>query len=317
MRSIDTERLDAIQQMLLALTNGDFNYRIPRTREDDQIEAIAALLNMVAEEMFVTLSFYNSLHVVDGKKQHLHTVFILKPDFKIQYVTADVEQLLGYARNELINSSFSSILSKSHIPQWRELGREMVYAKEYNKQHPFLLVQKDGLERNYLCGFTSIFDVSSSSQYIIVSIYEQVIQSKILEDEIKSNIYISHEESVLEPGTPYVVRNKNDIQILHDIKHHILKNLDTPLPNLKELAHEFGINEFKLKYGFRQLFGNSVFRFLKQERLDKGRVLLESTPLSLKEIAGMCGYLSATHFIRDFRIQYGITPKVFRDQKGK
>lgn len=317
MRNQDTKRLRAILQMVTSISKGEFNFRIPRTQEDDYIEAIAVYLNMMAEEMQETLSFYSSLHVVDGKRHHLQLLFILNHDFRIRYVTGGVTQQLGYETGELQGASFSTVIAPCHLPLWRTIGREMVLSKEYNEQHPVLLVTKDGMERNYLCGFTSIFDTETGLQYIIVSIYEPVLQSKLLEDDKNLTLYITQEDREAGPGKHYIFRDKADIQKLHDIKHDIIKNLDQPLPGLKQLARNYGINEFKLKTGFKQLFGTSVFRFLKQERLGKGKALMTSTDFNLKEIATMSGFLSSTHFIREFRKQYGITPKVFRDGKLK
>jgi len=317
MRSVDTERLRSVLRMLKSISDGEFNYRIPRSREDDYIEAIAVYLNMMAEEMQETLSFYSSLQVIDGKRHQLQLLFILNNDYKIRYVTAGVLQQLGYEAGLLTGTSFSNLIAKSHLNQWRELGRAMLLTKEYNQQHPFLLLSKDGMERNFLCGFTSIFDVETSSQYIIVSISEPVLKSKILEDEPKRSIYITHEQLVSETSSTYVMRNKKDVQTLLNIKQYISEHLDSPLPSLKQLAHDFGINEFKLKNGFKQLFGDSVFHYLKLKRLEKGHLLLSSTTFTLKEIAKMCGYKSTTHFVRNFRIHYGMPPKVFRDQKFK
>lgn len=317
MRSVDTDRLRSILQMLKSISEGDFNYRISRTQEDDYIEAIVVYLNMMIVEMYETLTFYSSLHVVDGKRHQLQLLFILNHDYKIRYVTAGVLQQLGFEVSSLIGTSFSSLVAKSHLEQWRALGRTMLLTKEYTQQHPFLLLRKDGLERNYLCGFTSIFDVETSSQYIIVSISEPVVQSKILEDAKRSDIYISHKQLDGASSTPYVLRNKKDVQTLLEIKQYILKHIDEPLPSLKQLAHEFGINEFKLKTGFKQLYGQTVFRYLKLERLEKGHLLLSSTNFTLKEISKMCGYKSTTHFVRNFREHYGVPPKTFRDQKIK
>ncbi len=317
MRAPDTQRLGFILKMLESISKGDFNYRIPRTREDDSIEAIVIRLNMMAEEMYETLSFYSSLHVVDGKRHQLQTLFILNQNFKIRYVTASVAQQLGFEAGELTGVLFSNLLAKSQVPAWRSIGRELLLAKEYNRQHPFLLLSKTGMERSYLCGIVSVFDVETDSQFILVSLYEQVLQSKILDDSPRSSIFISHEDAVEAPGSTYVMRNKADVNTLQDIRHAIDQNLDQRLPGLKQLAHDYGINEYKLKTGFKHLFGHSVYGYQRFKRLENAQILLSSTDFTLKEVCKRCGYISMSHFIRSFKIQYGITPKAFRDRKFK
>jgi AraC-like DNA-binding protein len=73
-----------------------------------------------------------------------------------------------------------------------------------------------------------------------------------------------------------------------------------------------GTNEYKLKYGFKQIYGTTIFRFLTQERLRKSKTLIQHSSLSLKEIAYMNGFKSAAHFSRAFRDKYGKTPTELR-----
>ncbi|WP_146032831.1 AraC family transcriptional regulator, partial [Arenibacter sp. NBRC 103722] len=71
-------------------------------------------------------------------------------------------------------------------------------------------------------------------------------------------------------------------------------------------------NEFKLKYGFKELYGTTVFKYLVQERLRKAKTLVQYTQLNFKSIAKMVGFKSVPHFSRTFSEQYGYSPKIFR-----
>src|SRR5690554_6470486 len=99
---------------------------------------------------------------------------------------------------------------------------------------------------------------------------------------------------------------------MQNIHNHILENLDKSLPHLDKLANMFGTAEIKLKYGYKQMYGNTVFRFLKSERMKKGKLLLENTSLPIKTIAEMCGYLNPSHFSKDFRAEFGVAPRGMR-----
>jgi AraC-like DNA-binding protein len=73
-----------------------------------------------------------------------------------------------------------------------------------------------------------------------------------------------------------------------------------------------GLNEFKLKNGFKSVFGTGVYEYLVEIRLEKARLMLESTPRPVKEIANMVGYKNASSFIRAFRRKFKESPHSMR-----
>lgn len=104
-----------------------------------------------------------------------------------------------------------------------------------------------------------------------------------------------------------------DIRKIREAHDHILMDLEET-SSLKELAHSFGINEFKLKYGFKQVYGTTVFRFLMDERLKKASLLLQNTDMPLKRIAEMTGFKSFPHFSKAFKKRFGYCPSDLKKQ---
>lgn len=105
----------------------------------------------------------------------------------------------------------------------------------------------------------------------------------------------------------------NDEETVRKIKHakeHLLKNMDAP-PTLKELSKVAGLNEYQLKVGFKEIYGNTVFGYLLDHRLDHARVLLDSAKFQVNEVAYQIGYTNPSHFIAAFRKKFGITPKKY------
>jgi len=78
-------------------------------------------------------------------------------------------------------------------------------------------------------------------------------------------------------------------------------------PSLTELARIAGLNEFKLKKGFKEVFDTSVFGYLSDFRLTEARNELLSG-VSIKEISEQLGYSSVQHFTRSFKEKFGVTP---------
>ncbi|MEO1451530.1 MAG: AraC family transcriptional regulator, partial [Bacteroidota bacterium] len=61
-------------------------------------------------------------------------------------------------------------------------------------------------------------------------------------------------------------------------------NLESP-PSLSELARQIGLNTFKLKKQFKELFGVPVFKYLQQQRLNKAHELLRLHGATVQEAA--------------------------------
>ena len=105
----------------------------------------------------------------------------------------------------------------------------------------------------------------------------------------------------------------NDQETVRKIKHakeYLLKHMETP-PGLKELAKQAGLNEYQLKVGFKEIYGNTVFGYLLDHKLDHARVLLDSAKFKVNEVAYQIGYTNPSHFIASFKKKFGVTPKKY------
>lgn len=307
METKEIVRLKDIRRVIFDIAFGKLDSRVTRTDEDDIIESIAVLVNMMTEEMRETLQLYSELHIQTKPEEHIHMVFLLDVNFKILQVSGDVLVELGYETKDLLNESFSFLLSKSNMVLWRSIGSKILHNEQYKNRQRLILLDKNKNERFCSCIITSLFSSGSYNQHTLVSIYEPVKQGRMIEDAVAKRTEVERNQESKKP--PNVLTKAKDRKILRAIHNHIMENLEKPLPHLPQLANQFGTNEFKLKYGFKQLYGTSVFRFLKNERMAKAKVLLENTSLPIKTIAQMCGYLNASHFSKDYRIAFGVSPR--------
>ena len=83
-------------------------------------------------------------------------------------------------------------------------------------------------------------------------------------------------------------------------------------PSLLKLAHLFGTNDYKLKKGFRQLFGTTVFGYIAEQRLRAAEQLLTLTERPIQEVAESVGFTNPAHFTTAFRRKFGLTPSQIR-----
>ncbi|WP_114789096.1 AraC family transcriptional regulator [Niabella yanshanensis] len=112
-----------------------------------------------------------------------------------------------------------------------------------------------------------------------------------------------------------VVRNKKlsalDIKKLHDVKDVILSDLSADF-SLNSLSREVGLNVYKLKFGFKYLFGQPVFQFLKQARLQYAAQQIAKDIKPIAQIAYDAGFATPSHFSDAFKKLYGVSPIKFR-----
>tara|TARA_B100000886_G_scaffold332952_1_gene286266 strand:- start:2388 stop:3308 length:921 start_codon:yes stop_codon:yes gene_type:complete len=108
---------------------------------------------------------------------------------------------------------------------------------------------------------------------------------------------------------PFLADESNVIKI-KAAKNIIIQRVVEP-PTLLELSNEIDLSLKKLKKGFKQIYGTTVYGFLYEYKMELARKLLESGSHNVNEVGLKVGYSTASHFIAAFKKQYGITPKKY------
>ncbi|MDZ7897534.1 MAG: AraC family transcriptional regulator [Arcicella sp.] len=69
-----------------------------------------------------------------------------------------------------------------------------------------------------------------------------------------------------------------------------------------------GTNQCYLKKGFKEVFEQTIFEFIRENRMIKARHLLQSTNPNITEIAYNVGYSSLSSFSQSYKNYFGISP---------
>jgi AraC-like DNA-binding protein len=101
--------------------------------------------------------------------------------------------------------------------------------------------------------------------------------------------------------------SKNDVERMHAVKELLLKNIDKPC-TLIDLAHQVGTNDFKLKKGFKELFGTTVFGYWNDLKMQQAKSLLMDQGLTIAEVSERIGYKNPQHFSTAFKKYFGKSP---------
>lgn len=127
--------------------------------------------------------------------------------------------------------------------------------------------------------------------------------------EILSLYFNRNEDTYNIEQCPFLVDETNVTKI-KKAKDIIISRMAEP-PSLQELADEIGLSLKKLKDGFKQIYGDSVFSFLFDYKMEVARKLLESGDNNVNEVGLRVGYSTSSHFIAAFKKKYGTTPKKY------
>jgi AraC-like DNA-binding protein len=95
----------------------------------------------------------------------------------------------------------------------------------------------------------------------------------------------------------------------------LVSNIANP-PSLKGLAKAVGMSHPKLNDCFRQVYGSTVFEYLRNERLLRARAMLKHPKITVTEVAYALGYSSPSHFSQAYKKHYGRLPRINPKRSG-
>ncbi len=82
------------------------------------------------------------------------------------------------------------------------------------------------------------------------------------------------------------------------------------------LAQDLGCTADYLSHLYSSSTGEHLWQVILRQRLARAARLLAENDSAVKEIAWCSGFASASYFIRSFKQQFGVTPKVYRTMAG-
>ena len=150
-------------------------------------------------------------------------------------------------------------------------------------------------------------------------VLSQIIEAKV-HDSIKPlyfkgkvyellSLFFNKSEDTDVEQCPFLVDEEN-VRKIRKAKEIILNKMTEP-PTLQELSSEIGLNVKKLKEGFKQIYGDTVYGYLLDHKMNEARSMLNSRQYNINEISLKLGYSTSSHFIAAFKKKFGTTPKKY------
>jgi len=148
----------------------------------------------------------------------------------------------------------------------------------------------------------------------VSNLHANKLQELFLESKLLDLVYTSVNSMELHQQIRSNYLTQKDIECLYKAKDILLGNIMQP-PSLKELAYKSATNEFKLKKGFKELFGTTVYGMLQEVRLEYAKKNLESNDINVQEAANLVGYNNLSHFSKIFKYKYGKLPSELKKNR--
>ena len=149
-----------------------------------------------------------------------------------------------------------------------------------------------------------------------------VVLSQILEAKIHDNVkplyfkgkvyellslFFNKNEDTDVEQCPFLVDEEN-VRKIRKAKEIILNQMIEP-PTLQGLASEIGLNVKKLKEGFKQIYGDTVFGYLLDFKMNEARSMLDTKQYNINEISIKLGYSTSIILFQLLKRNLGRLPK--------
>jgi AraC family transcriptional regulator, transcriptional activator of the genes for pyochelin and ferripyochelin receptors len=152
--------------------------------------------------------------------------------------------------------------------------------------------------------------MQTALQQIIHVPFEGMVQRIYLEGKVLELLALQFAQLIDSDSTkkPLINLKTADIEKIYHARDILIRNYEHP-PSLLDLAQQIGINDNKLKYGFKEIFGTTVFGYLRDYRLEIARKLLQEQKHNVRTVVNTIGYANQSHFAAAFKRKFGITPQ--------
>ena len=153
---------------------------------------------------------------------------------------------------------------------------------------------------------------SEAVQYIFKAFYQSPEEIRLAYQKIKVLellLVLSRMETGREKRlTEY---RSEQVEIIRRIHDQLTRNMEQRY-SIESLSKQFLMNPTTLKSMFKAIYGTSVAAHIREHRMEYAAQLLQTSNLSIADIAMKVGYDSQSRFSSVFKSQYQMLPKEYR-----
>jgi len=186
------------------------------------------------------------------------------------------------------------------------------------------LFSQDGHKIDFLSSENSVKkyykedDISNTMLFVLNQMLLYRTSSITKDLYLKSKIYeifslIFDNKNIDIDQCPFIMNDDQLKKILHAKEIIINRYMDPP--TLIDLSKEINLSLRKLKEGFKETYGTTVFKYLFEHKMELALKFLKEGENNVNEVSFKLGYSNASHFIYAFKNRFGITPRAYMLQR--
>jgi AraC-like DNA-binding protein len=275
-------------------------------------------LSPIAEEEGISLYFLESSSELDldcsVPQGLIQFYYAISGDFNFEYSP--------YYSRELVSGKYFFMYNPNTEMKFRISGpsdsKWVAIFVRIERLHSWFMDSDDALPflkgENVNRVYYDELDISPASRWALESLFSTELTSaahKVFASAKMREVMAMHfgqrEHNV--DACPFL-RDEENVRKIKQAKDILIENLLNP-PSIPQLALQVDLSEYKLKTGFREVYGNTLYGFVLDYKMNKAKLLLDSGKMQVREVANELGYNNPSHFITAFKKKFNITPKKY------
>ncbi|WP_345952681.1 AraC family transcriptional regulator [Mucilaginibacter sp. PAMB04168] len=245
----------------------------------------------------ITIFFYSNeqpLGISYGTDPHIQ--FSERDESAIQVTSNDLNSTIRFPAGYMIHYMVIAV-SPAYLKSLLALKEQNTTIETITGSgNSFLFLEKMTAEIRLLQKNLGAVDISNSLSQFYMHV------------KVQELLYLLFERLSKRESIPHKNINSADAARLLHIRNEVLSDLSTP-PVLSELAGIAAMSETKLKQLFKQAFGDTIYNYFQQARMEEAAFLLKQGKRSVAEVGYELGFTNLSHFSRLFERYYGLKPK--------
>lgn len=248
---------------------------------------------------FISIFFYNNEQLIDLVSDGKEPIkFSQSNQSAIQLTTSDLNSTIKFPANSqtyycVVGITSSKLRTLFGIEKPNSIIQKIISGKD-----PFLYFES--MSKEMLRDVKQLSEINVKSD--LSNFYYQI--------KVQELLYHLFEKLSKRENIQHQIVNNADAEKLQMLRTVILDDLSNP-PVLATLSKTIGMSETKMKQLFKQTFGDTIYNYYQQMRLEEAAFLLKQVGHSVSEVGYQLGFNNLSHFSKLFERQYGVTPKKY------
>lgn len=248
---------------------------------------------------FISIFFYNNEQLIDlVSDQNEPVKFSQSNQSAIQLTTSDLNSTIRFPANSqtyycVVGITSSKLRTLLGVENPNSIIRKIISGKD-----PFLYFES--MSKEMLRDVKHLSEISVKNE--LSNFYYQI--------KVQELLYHLFEKLSRRENVQHQTINIADAERLLMLRTTLLDDLSTP-PVLATLSKTIGMSETKMKQLFKQTFGDTIYNYYQQKRLEEAAFLLKQAGRSVSDVGYQLGFGNLSHFSKLFERQFGVTPKKY------